>query len=276
MREIDHDPPFVHLGNRLSAQLAEAVVQPLAVALAGVRIGELAVAVVGERHVAAAAIEELLDPRHVGAERIRVLDADQRHLLSRCGNARHIRGGQRKADLFGRNLAGQVLDRVELRHRLLVGAVVTCGRQRALADIDDEEGSVEAAFDHLRQVDLGVEPLGVVLLTREVVRIDVVVGIERDYAIVNRARLLQQGGVGAALGNGPRDQRGNDGENGKRAAVTHHGWHPMSSARDRKRARHPAGGRAGGFDLGPRGVDARRQRGDRDDGLRADPPAGPG
>ena len=133
MREIDHDPPLVHLGNHLLAELAEAVVQPLAVALAGVRVGELAVAVVRERHVAAAAIVELLHALDVGAERIRVLDADQRHLLARLRDARHVGGGQRQLDLSGRDLLGQVMHRVELRHRLLVGAVVAFRRQRALA-----------------------------------------------------------------------------------------------------------------------------------------------
>ena len=170
MREIDHDPPLVHLGNHLLAHLAEAVVQPLAVALAGVRVGELAVAVVRERHVAAAAIVELLDALDVGAERIRVLDADQRDLLPRLRDARHIGGGERELDLIGRDLLRQVMHRVELRDRLLVGAVVALRRQRSLPDVDDEERGVEAAFLHLRQVDLRVEPLRVVLLPREVLR----------------------------------------------------------------------------------------------------------
>ena len=200
MREIDHDPPLVHLGDRLLAHLAEAVVQPLAVALAGVRIGELAVAVVRERHVAAAAIVELLDALDVGAERIGVLDADQRHLLARLGNARHIRGGERQPDLVRRDLFRQPVHRVELRHRLLVGAVVALRRQRALADVDDEEGGVEPAFDHLRHVDLRLEALRVVLLAREVVRIDVVMRVERDHAIVNGARLLNERGIRPGLG----------------------------------------------------------------------------
>jgi hypothetical protein len=37
------------------------------------------------------------------------------------------RGGQRQLDLIGRNLAGQVMHGVELRDRLLVGAVVPSG-----------------------------------------------------------------------------------------------------------------------------------------------------
>ena len=133
MREIDHHPPFVRFGNHLLAELAEAVVQPLAVALAGVGIGELAVAVVRERHIAAAAIVELLHPLDVGADRIGVLDADQRHLLARLRDARHIGGRQRQFDLSGRDLLGQVMDRVELGHRLLVGAVIPFRRQRALS-----------------------------------------------------------------------------------------------------------------------------------------------
>ena len=98
----------------------------------------------------------------------------------------------------GRDLLRQVMHRVELRDRLLVGVVVALRRQRPLADIDDEEGGVEAAFDHLRQVDLRLEALRVVLLPREVVGIDVVVGVERDHAIVNGARLLDERLVGGA------------------------------------------------------------------------------
>ena len=75
----------------------------------------------------------------------------------------HVGSGQRQLDLSGRNLLGQVMHRIELRHRLLVGVGVALRRQRALADVDDEEGGVETAFDHLRQVHLRVEPLRVVL-----------------------------------------------------------------------------------------------------------------
>ena len=103
---------------------------------------------------------------------------------------------------------GQVMHRVELRDRLLVGAVVAFGRQRPLADVDDEERGVEAALVHLRQVDLRVEPLRVVLLAREVLRIDVVVRVERDHAIVNGARLLDQRGVGGGLRDRRRAARG--------------------------------------------------------------------
>ena len=38
------------------------------------------------------------------------------------------------------------MDRVELGDRLLVGLVVALGRQRPLADVDDEERRVEAAL----------------------------------------------------------------------------------------------------------------------------------
>ena len=109
----------------------------------------------------------------------------------------HVGGGERELDLFRRDLLRQVMDRVELRDRLLVGAVVALRRQRSLADVDDEERGVEAALLHLREVDLRVEPLRVVLLPREVLRIDVVVRVERDDAVVNGARLLDERGIRA-------------------------------------------------------------------------------
>ena len=61
-----------------------------------------------------------------------------------------VGGGERELDLLRRDLLRQVMHRVELRDRLLVGAVVALRRQRPLADVDDEERGVEAAFLHLR------------------------------------------------------------------------------------------------------------------------------
>ena len=297
MREVDHDPPLVHLGDHLLAELAEAVVQPLAVALAGVGVGELAVAVVRERHVAAAAIVELLHALDVGAERIGVLDADQRDLLARLRDARHVGRGQRQLDLSGRDLLRQVMHGVELRDRLLVGAVVAFGRQRALADVDDEERGVEAAFLHLRQVDLRVEALGVVLLPREVVRVDVVVRVERDHAIVNGARLLDERGIGGGLRGGRRGQRGRwpaglRAMSGRTRVITtpaepesYHcqtaklcGPHPIAAGSgaigDRKRPRHAAGGRAVRINVGAGNVGAGRQSRNRHHRARHRPAVG--
>ena len=57
--------------------MREAIVVQIAGGFAGVRIGELAVAIVGERHVAAAAIVELFDALDVIADGIAVLDTDE-------------------------------------------------------------------------------------------------------------------------------------------------------------------------------------------------------
>ena len=84
------------------------------------------------------------------------------------------------------------MHRLELGHRLLICIVVTLWRERALPDVDDEEGGVEAAFNHLGEIDLRVEALRVVLLPREVLGIDVVMRIERDDALVNGARPLDE------------------------------------------------------------------------------------
>ena len=81
---------------------------------------------------------------------------------------------------------------IELRHGLLVGIVVASRRERPLADIDDEERRIQAAIAHLGQVDLRVEPLRVVFLAREILGFDVVVGIEGDHAIMNRASFLDE------------------------------------------------------------------------------------
>ena len=79
-------------------------------------------------------------------------------------DARHVGGRQGQLDLVGRDLLGQPMDGVELGDRLLVGLVVARWRELTLADIDDEERGVEAALDHLRQVDLRRQVLRVVAL----------------------------------------------------------------------------------------------------------------
>ncbi len=130
MREVDHDADPVQFGDDLLAEIAQAVVQPLAGRLAGVRVGELAVTVVREREITRAAAVELLDALDGGggvAERVAVLDADERDLLAGLADPPDIGGGQRQLDLVGRDLLGQQVDRVELRDRLLVGVVVALG-----------------------------------------------------------------------------------------------------------------------------------------------------
>jgi len=74
------------------------------------------------------------------------------------------------------------------------------GRQRALADVDDEERDVEAAFLHLRNVDLRRQPLRVIAFGREVGGIDVVMRVERDHAIVNCPRASDQLRLAGLLG----------------------------------------------------------------------------
>ena len=87
--------------------------------LAGIRIRELVVAVVRERHIAAAPLVELADAREVGADRVAVLDADDRDLTPATGDAGHIGRCERKADLLRRDLSGQPVHGVELGDRLL-------------------------------------------------------------------------------------------------------------------------------------------------------------
>ena len=93
------------------------------------------------------------------------------------------------------------MNSVELRHRLLVGIVISGRRQLALADVHDEENGIEPAADHLREIDLVAEVLGVIPLLREVVRTDVGVRVERDVG----ARF---GGPGPVPGQRHRVHRG--------------------------------------------------------------------
>ena len=195
MREVDHDADAVQFGDDLLAEIAQAVVQPLAGRLAGIRVGELAVTVVREREIPRAARMELLDALDGGGgvpEGVAVFHADERDLLAGLADPPDVGGGERQLDLVGRDLLGETMDRVEFRDCLLVSAVVALGGERTLPDVDDEERRVEAAGSHLRQVDLIAEILRVVALRREVGDVDVVVRVERDDPFVNRARLLDE------------------------------------------------------------------------------------
>ncbi len=112
----------------------------------------------------------------------------------------------------GRDLLREAVNGVELLDRLRVGPVVALGRERPLPDVDDEEGGVETALFHLGKVDLGVEALGVVARLGEVARIDVVVRVERDDALVDAARPLDERRVGRLRGCQGRREETQDGE----------------------------------------------------------------
>ena len=95
VRYVDHHAESVHFPDDLLAERTQTVVQPHTVAFSGVRVGELAVSVVRQRHVATAAVEELLDVREVGADRKAVLDPDEDHALTGGVNATGIGRGIR-------------------------------------------------------------------------------------------------------------------------------------------------------------------------------------
>ena len=104
MRDVDHDAETIQLGDDLFAERRHTTPFP-AVALAGVRVGELVVAVVSERQVARAAIVEFLDAGDFLAERIAVLDADERDFLALRVDSANVGGGERQLDLVRGDLA---------------------------------------------------------------------------------------------------------------------------------------------------------------------------
>ena len=117
---------------------------------------------------------------------IAVLHADDGDAQVLLVQREDVGGRQGKAHLVGRDLLGEAMDGVELGDGLAVGAVVAFRRQRALADVDDHERDVHAAFHHLRQIDLRGETHLVVAVRREVGGLDVVVGVELEDVGVNQ------------------------------------------------------------------------------------------
>ena len=178
MGDVDHDPEPVHLPNRFPPQIAEPAVEPDAVPLSGIGVGELAVAVVGEGHVAAPELMKLLDAAQVQADGVGVLDADHGHLLAGSHDAAHVVGRVSDLDLVGRLLFRQPVDGPELVHGVLVSGRVAGIIQIALPRVHDEPGHIKAARIHLGQGDLGGEVHRVVLFLGEVLGVDVVVGVE--------------------------------------------------------------------------------------------------
>ena len=98
------------------------------------------------------------DRRRFVAERIAVLDADERDLLARLVDPAHVGSGQRQLDLVGRDLLGQAVDGVELLARS-IGALRSSphlqwsgGRVRAT---NDEPGTESLAGSGLVSLTLG-------------------------------------------------------------------------------------------------------------------------
>ena len=224
-------PEAVHFLNHLAAERRQPAPLPLVVGFAGVRIGELVVAVVRERHVAPAAVVELLDAFDVRADRIPVLDADHGDFLAALRDADDVGGRQGELDLVRRDLFREAMNGVELGDRRAVGALVSgreaSGLRGSLPDVDDEERDVEAAFLHLRQVHLRRQPHGVVAVGREVLRIDVVVGVERDDAVVDGAGPCRQILLRVRHRTCGYDDGDDEGENG--VSVLHGGRLPYNS-----------------------------------------------
>ena len=76
MRQIDHHPQAIHLRNHFAAQRRQTIVVKIALRFSGIRIRKLAVAIVGQRHIARAPVVKLLYPFDVGPNGIAVLNAD--------------------------------------------------------------------------------------------------------------------------------------------------------------------------------------------------------
>ena len=157
-----------------------------------------------ERHVAAAAVVELLDARDVGPDGISVLDPGEDDLLARRVDAARVGGGERESRPSGCEHFGEGVDRVELGDRGAVRVCVSGRVERTLSLIHGEKDGVVAARFHLGQVDLPPrDALGEVhrVVRVELIGVDVDMRVERHDALVDRARLRHERVVD---GGGPR------------------------------------------------------------------------
>ena len=77
------------------------------------------------------------------------------------------------------------MDSGEFVHRVRISGAISLRSEFALARIDDEPGNIQPASHHFRQIDLSIQILSVVIFRREILGIDVRVGIKRDHAFMN-------------------------------------------------------------------------------------------
>ncbi len=101
-----------------------------ALALAGVGVAELVVAVVAEREVARAALVEFFHAGQIIAERIAVLDAHERGFFAIGVDAANVRRAQGYFDSLRRDLTRESVHGVELFDCGLVSALVSSRLER--------------------------------------------------------------------------------------------------------------------------------------------------
>ncbi len=198
MRDVDHDTETIHLGDDLFAEGRDTLPFP-ALALAGVGVAELVVAVVGERDVARAALVEFFHAAQIIAERITVLYAHERGFFAIGVNAANVRRARCYFNLFRRDRTGESVHGSEFFHCGLVSALVSRRLERVwiltfpgLTDVNDEEQRVEPAVGHVRQVELSCEALRVIALAGQVFGLEIYMGVEDEDAIMDRASSLEQ------------------------------------------------------------------------------------
>lgn len=166
--------------------------EPHPVAFPGVGVRELTVAVVSQGHVTAAALGELTHPAGVHAHRIAILDPDHRDLLALSHKPTNVVGRECETNLVRSDLLRQSVDRVELRDRLRVRVVEARLGQVSLPHIHDHPRHVEPTRVHLGQVHLIPEVRRIIPLGGEVRCADIVVRVERDYALMNALGMSQE------------------------------------------------------------------------------------
>ena len=136
------------------------------------------------------------------------------------------------------------MDGGELVHRVVVPGRVALVVEGALPGEDNKPGHVQPARLHLREGDLGLQIHRVVALGGEVGRVDVVVGVGRDDALVDRAGPGDHGflgfvggrlraGVVAGIGACDGGEGEDEGERAGDGAAGRHGKNSLGSRRAR-------------------------------------------
>ena len=173
MAEIDEDTQTVHLGDDLTAEVADATVGGGTFG----RIADIVVAVVAEGHIDDAAISEVAQTLDRTIEGDAVLDAEHDALQSLALVTPQVVGGARQRYAVG-ILAYHLLDLVEDMIGKFGGVL------RGLWEVGDHDGGILTTFVHLMEID---EDAHVALLDAYALGEEhrgVAVGVEGKHTVV--------------------------------------------------------------------------------------------
>ena len=143
-----------------------------------------------ERDIARTEFKVALQKRRVGADHISIFNTDQRSDLSALVDALHVIRGFGQFNAVRIHLGSHPADGVEFDQRETFRLGVVLGRALGLPYVDNPKPCIQAAFLHLRQIDLEVAAHSGIHRGSGKIKRNVDMRVESQHAIMDRLRLL--------------------------------------------------------------------------------------